>query len=80
MGKLGVGGLIAYLTTRLRYPQLFMLAAGLFLADLIVPDFIPAIDEILLGLLTVLLGSLQNKNSTEPYQRDPEKNVTPQDD
>ena len=43
--------------SRLRFPWLFTLTAGLFLLDLIVPDAIPLVDELLLGLATLLLGS-----------------------
>lgn len=42
---------------RLRFPQLFIVVAALFVADLIVPDAIPFVDEILLGLATLLFGS-----------------------
>ena len=35
---------------RLSYPRLFLLAAGLFVADVVIPDFIPFADELLLGL------------------------------
>jgi hypothetical protein len=79
MSKLGVGGLIAYLTSRLRFPQLFWLTAGLFVLDLFVPDMIPAIDEIMLGLLTVLLGSLEKRSEPVGTKRPPMKNVTPSD-
>jgi len=40
----------------LRFPQLFFVAAALFVLDVLVPDMIPFVDEILLGLLTVLLA------------------------
>lgn len=40
----------------LRFKQLFLITLGLFVLDMIVPDFIPFIDELLLGLLTVLFG------------------------
>ncbi len=45
----------------LRFPKLAMITAGLFVADLLIPDFIPFIDEILLGLATLLLGNLRSK-------------------
>ena len=48
-------GLFAWLS-RLRSWQLFLLAGALFLADLVVPDPIPLIDEMMLGLATLLLG------------------------
>lgn len=47
--------------SRLRFPQLFLLVATLFLVDLAIPDVIPFVDEILLGLATLLLGSLRRK-------------------
>ena len=40
----------------LRFQQLFLLTLLLFVVDLIIPDFIPFIDELLLGLLTLLFG------------------------
>jgi hypothetical protein len=38
----------------------------LFGADLVVPDAIPFVDEILLGLGTVLLGSLRKRRAEKP--------------
>ena len=48
-------GLFAWLSG-LRSWQLFLLAGALFVADLLVPDPIPLIDEMMLGLATLLLG------------------------
>lgn len=47
--------------SRLRFPTLFMIVAGLFLFDLFIPDFIPFLDEIMLGLSTLLLASWKNR-------------------
>jgi Family of unknown function (DUF6116) len=47
---------------RLRYPKLLALALGLFVADLIIPDFIPFADEILLGLIALLLAGLKKRD------------------
>lgn len=41
---------------KLKYPALFKLVAGLFLLTLVVPDPIPLLDELLLGLGTLLLA------------------------
>ncbi len=41
---------------RLRWPYLFALAAALFVADLLVPDPLPFVDEILLGLVSLILA------------------------
>ncbi len=48
-------GLFTWLSG-LRSWQLFVLAAALFVADLVVPDPIPFVDEMMLGLATLLLG------------------------
>jgi Family of unknown function (DUF6116) len=56
MRKLLLGPLIAYLT-KLRFPALFAITAVLFILDMFIPDFIPFVDEILLGLGAALLGS-----------------------
>jgi len=46
---------------RLRFPQLFLLTGAVFVLDLLVPDALPFVDEILLGLVTALLGSLRRR-------------------
>jgi hypothetical protein len=48
---------------RLRFPQLFLATGVLFLLDLVIPDFIPFADELLLGLATLLLGSWKNRRN-----------------
>ena len=45
----------------LRWPQLFFLTAGLFVVDVIVPDFIPLADEIFLALLTLLFAAWRRR-------------------
>ena len=54
--------------SRLRFPTLFALIGLLFLVDLLVPDFIPFVDEIILGLLTVVLGSWREKRREAPAE------------
>ena len=49
--------------SRLRFPTLFLVIAGLFVFDLVIPDFIPFLDEIMLGLGTVLLASWKNRKA-----------------
>ena len=46
---------------RLRFRNLFILTLVLFVIDLLVPDFIPMIDEIILALLAALLASLKQE-------------------
>jgi len=47
--------------SRLSYPRLFLVAAVLFVVDLVVPDFVPLADEILLGLGTLLLANWKDR-------------------
>jgi hypothetical protein len=53
--------LVSRFAARLRYPQLFMMTAGLFALDLAIPDLIPFADELLLGLGTLLLAGLKKR-------------------
>lgn len=46
---------------RLSYPRLFALTAGLFALTVVVPDPIPFVDELLLGLGTLLLASRKQR-------------------
>lgn len=57
---------------RLRNPQLFIVAALLFLIDVIVPDVVPFIDELLLAAATLWLGSRKRakKAGDEPRRTD----------
>jgi hypothetical protein len=48
---------------RLRHPQLFAIALVLFVVDLFVPDLIPMVDELLLLVATLWLGSLRERAS-----------------
>lgn len=48
----------------LKFPWLALLTALLFLVDLFVPDAVPFVDEILLGLVAVMLGRIRRKPAT----------------
>lgn len=56
---------------RLRFPQLFLLTGAIFALDLVIPDVIPFADEILLGLVTALFGSIRKKNPLPPKEGGP---------
>jgi hypothetical protein len=47
----------------LRFPRLLAVTAALFVLDLIIPDVVPFVDEILLGLISLLLASLKKRSS-----------------
>ena len=59
--------------SRLRFPKLLALAAAVFVVDLILPDAIPFADEILLGLITLLLAMLKKRNSKSESTIKPEE-------
>lgn len=46
---------------RLSYPRLFLLTGALFALDVVIPDFVPFADEILLGLGTLLLANWKKR-------------------
>jgi len=66
VGKLargGLAGLVVRWAGRLRFPWLFGLTMVVFVVNVFVPDALPFADEIILGLFTVLLGSLRRKKT-----------------
>lgn len=66
--KAGVIAAVMRYASQLRYPQLFYLAAALFVLDVLVPDVVPFVDELLLGLATLLLaGWKKRKRHPEPH-------------
>ncbi len=62
MYKLIIAPLVAYLA-KLRFPALFAITGVLFILDSLIPDFIPFVDEILLGLGAALLGSWKKRKA-----------------
>jgi len=65
MYRLIIAPLVAYLA-RLRFPALFAITAVLFILDFFIPDVIPFVDEILLGLGAALLGSWKKRKEPNP--------------
>lgn len=53
----GLSALVMAWAAGLRYPQLMALTLTLLVLDVLVPDMVPFVDEILLGLLTLLIGT-----------------------
>ena len=61
-----IGQLVTRFASGMRFPALFGLLAGLFFLDVLVPDLIPFVDEVLLALGTLLVGSLRKRKRGSP--------------
>ena len=76
-----IPSLIGSFAAKLRFPQLFMFTAALFFLDMLIPDLIPFIDEVLLGLVTLLLGMWKKQSAqvepTPQGDKPPLKDITP---
>ncbi len=59
LAKGGVAGVVLRWASRLRFPYLFVLTAALFLLNVLLADPLPFADELLMGLVAILLGSLR---------------------
>ena len=61
-------GLIARFVARLpmRYPTIFLILLVITIADWLIPDPIPFVDEIVLGLLTALFGLWRRRREPPP--------------
>ncbi len=79
--KITTGGIVKKFLGRLRFPQLFLVAASLFVLDTLWPDPIPLLDEIFLGVLTLLVSQWRQPEAPQPdvgaSEKPPAKDVTP---
>jgi hypothetical protein len=71
-----VTALIEKLIPGIRFPWLVGILAGLLVLDLVVPDPIPMLDEVVLAVLTFLAASWRRRDNDEPRTI---KDVTPPD-
>lgn len=63
---------------QLRSSTLLAVATGLFVLDLLIPDPLPFVDEIVLGIVTILIARWQSRRQEPPTApKPPPKNVTP---
>ena len=64
--KSGIHSRVEEFASRLRFPKLFGITLAVLIVDVLVPDLIPFVDEILLALVTALLGSWKRRRETPP--------------
>ena len=57
MTRLPLIAAILRFADKLRFRQLFLLTAALFVLDLLTPDPLPFVDELLLGFFTLLFAA-----------------------
>jgi hypothetical protein len=69
--------LINRLIPGIRHPWLFAILAGLLAVDLVVPDPVPLLDEVVLALLTFMAASWRTRRGDG---REPPIDVTPADE
>ena len=65
LGRGGIAGIFIRWASSLRFPYMFLLMSVLLVLNLLMPDMIPLADEIIMGLLAVMLGSLKKKPEVE---------------
>lgn len=58
--RVATGGFLKWARTR-RFPTLLGITGSLFVVDLVVPDLIPFVDELLLGLGTLILARWKDR-------------------
>ncbi|MBP6699792.1 MAG: hypothetical protein KA135_01010 [Halioglobus sp.] len=78
IGKLargGIAGILLRWASGLRFPYLFLLTALLFIFNLIVPDFVPVVDELIMGLVALTLASLRKKPGEVSIAKSPREDI-----
>ena len=68
MGKMmrgGMAGVMVKWASGLRFPYLLLVTTLLLVVNLFIPDAIPLADEIIMGLVAVMLANLKKKPEKE---------------
>ena len=72
-----LAALIGRLIPGIRHPWLFAILTGLLAIDLVVPDPVPLLDEVVLAVLTFLVASWRTRQDDD---RPPPRDITPPED
>ena len=57
-----VGNRLVRFVGAMRFPRLVAVTAALFVVNVVVPEALPVVDEILLGLVTVMLARIKHRD------------------
>lgn len=77
----GIATTLRRWATRFKSSTLAMFLASLFVLDVFIPDFLPFVDEIVLGIAAILVARWQARRAEPPMApKPPPKNVTPRTD
>jgi len=78
IGKFARGGLAGILlrwASGLRFPYLFLLTATLFIFNLFIPDVVPVVDELIMGLVAMTLASLRKRPGKADAANSPPEDI-----
>jgi hypothetical protein len=78
IGKLargGLAGIVLRWASGLRFPYLFLLTTTLFVFNMFVPDVLPVVDELIMGLAAMTLASLRKKPGEERGDKWPPEGI-----
>jgi hypothetical protein len=62
LGRLPFTAFVARWLARRRFPTLFVIAAAALFLDVLLPDGLPLLDELLLAVATALLGAWRRRS------------------
>ena len=79
IAKLGFSGMVLRWANGLRFPYLFLFTAALFVANLFIPDVVPFADELIMGLVAMLLASLKKRKPASGAEDVAENATVPPD-
>jgi hypothetical protein len=63
MGESSKAEVVAKVARKIRFPKLFALMTVLFVVDLAIPDQVPFIDEVMLGLMSAAFGMWRTRRA-----------------
>ena len=77
----GVTETLRRMARRFKSSTLLTVVASLFVLDVFIPDVLPFVDEVILGILTILIARWQSRRAEPPpAPKPPTKNVTPREE